>query len=81
MLNLTARPVLRQLAGQIEQGQPVGDPMQGLQSQADWESSLPPDKQREIQEWHQYDASRPMTDPDADAKRFMNGAAEQPPSR
>jgi hypothetical protein len=74
MLNLTARPVLRQLAAQIEQGEAVGDPMHGFQSEADWESSLPPDKQREVQEWRQYDASRPMTDPDADAKRFMNGA-------
>ena len=73
MLNLTARPLLRQIAGQIEQGQAVGDPMHGFQSQADWEASLPPDKQREMQEWHQYDASRPMTDPDADAKKFMNG--------
>ena len=54
-------------------GQAVGDPMHGFQSQADWEASLPPDKQREMQEWHQYDASRPMTDPDADAKKFMNG--------
>jgi hypothetical protein len=80
MLNLTARPLLRQIAGQIEQGQAVGDPMHGFQSEADWESSLPPDKQREVQEWRQYDASRPMTDPDADAKRFMNGGAEQPPS-
>jgi hypothetical protein len=80
MLNLTARPVLRQIAGQIEQGAAVGDPMHGFQSEADWESSLPPDKQREMQEWRQYDASRPMTDPDADAKRFMNRTAEQPPS-
>ena len=69
MLNLTARPLLRQIAGQIEQGQAVGDPMHGFQSQADWEASLPPDKQRQMQEWRQYDASRPMTDPDADAKR------------
>ena len=80
MLNLTARPLLRQLAGQIEQGQAVGDPMHGFQSQADWEASLPPDKQREVQEWRQYDASRPMTDPNADAQKFLNGGAEQAPS-
>ena len=73
MPNLTARPVLRQLAGQIEQGEAVGDPLHGFQSEADWESSLPPDKQREVQEWRHYDASRPMTDPDADAQKFMNG--------
>src|SRR3982750_4846728 len=74
MLNLTARPVLRQLAGQIEQGRAVGDPMHGFQSQADWEASLPPEKQKQMQEWRQYDASRPMTDPDAAANKFLNGA-------
>jgi hypothetical protein len=74
MLNLTARPLLRQLAGQIEHGQAVGDPMHGFQSEADWEASLPPDKQKQMQEWRQYDASRPMTDPDSDAKKFLNGA-------
>ena len=72
MLNLTARPLLRQLAGQIEQGEAVGDPMHGFQSEADWEGSLPPDRQRQMQEWRQYDASRPSVDPDADAAKAMN---------
>jgi len=72
MLNLAARPLLRQLAEQIEQGQPATMP--GYQSEADWESSLPPEKQEQVQQWRQYDASRPMVDPDADAQRSMNGA-------
>ena len=73
MLNLTAKPVLQKLAEQIESGEALGDPMQGFQSEADWESSLPQDQQKKVQEWRQYDASRPMTDPSADAKRYLGG--------
>ncbi len=73
MLNLTARPVLQKLAEQIESGEMIGDPMHGFESQADWESSLQPDQQKKIQEWRQYDASRPTTDPNADAKRYLSG--------
>lgn len=72
LLNLTFRPVLQKLAAQIESGAQIGDPMRGFQSQADWESSLPPDKQRQMEEWRQYDASRPTTDPNADAQRYLN---------
>jgi hypothetical protein len=72
LLNLTFRPVLQKLAEQMESGAQIGDAMRGFQSQADWQSSLPPDKQRQIQEWRQYDASRPITDPNADAQRYLN---------
>jgi len=75
MLNLTAKPLLRKLAEQIEKGQAIGGPMQGFQSEADWESSLPPDKQEQVQEWRQYDAARPMVDPDAAAENYMGGNA------
>lgn len=71
MLNLlTLRPLLKQIAGQIEQGQPAAIP--GM-SQADWEAKLSPDEQHQMQEWQQYDAARPTTDPNADAQRFMDG--------
>jgi hypothetical protein len=74
MLNLTARPVLQQLAAQIEKGD--GDAgVPGYQSEADWEASLPPDQQNQMQAWRQYDASRPTTDPDADARAYMNGGS------
>ena len=73
LLNITLRPVLQKLADQIERGETVGDPMHGFQSQADWEASLPPDKQKQIQEWRQYDASRPMVDPNADAQKYLKG--------
>ena len=77
----TDHAVLRDtLAGtskaQIEAGDAVADPMQGVQSDADREAALPPDKQKQEQEWRQYDASRPMTNPDEDAKRFMNGGSD-----
>jgi hypothetical protein len=72
MLNLTARPLLKQLADQIEQGN-TADPMSGFMSEAEWESQLPPDQQKQVQEWRQYDAAKPMVDPDADAKKFMQG--------
>jgi hypothetical protein len=70
MLNLLmVRPLLQKLGQQIEQGQEMQVP--GM-SEAEWESSLSPDQQRQEQEWRQYDASRPTVDPDADAARFMN---------
>lgn len=75
MLNLTAKPLLRQLAEQIEKGQAIGGPMQGFQTRAEWESSLPPDKQEQVQEWREYDASRPTLDPDAAAENYMGGNA------
>jgi len=74
MFNLTMRPVLQKLAEDIEKGQSLGDPMQGYQSEADWESSLPPEKQKQVQEWRQYEASKPMVDPNAEAQRYMNGS-------
>lgn len=73
MLNLTARPVLQKLAQQIEAGEALGDPMEGFQSEADWESSLPADQQKQIQQWRQYDAARPTSDPNADAQRYLHG--------
>jgi hypothetical protein len=73
MLNLAARPLLKQLAMQIEQGGPIGDPMHGFVSQAEWESQLPPGQREQVQEWRQYDASRPMVDPNAAAQNYMDG--------
>ena len=75
MLNLTARPLLQQVAGQIERGETATMP--GYQTAADWESSLPPDQQKQVQEWRQYDATRPMTDPNADAQNYVSGSGGQ----
>ena len=70
MLNLLmVRPLLQQVGQQIEQGQEV---QVAGPSEAEWESSLSPDQQRDVQEWRQYDASRPSVDPDADAAKAGN---------
>ena len=72
MLNLFAiRPQLQKLAEQIEKGEPALMP--GYQSQAEWEPSLSPEEQREVQEYRQDEAARPSVNPDADAQRYLNG--------
>ena len=75
VFNLTLRPVLRQLAAQIENGAAVSDPLQGGgEAQAAWEAEQTPERQREVQKWRQYDAARPTVDPNAAAREFMQGS-------
>jgi hypothetical protein len=68
VFNLTFRPSMKKFAEQVEQGGAVGDPTRGFQSRAEWEAQLSPDEQRRLQEWQQYDASRPMVDPNEAAQ-------------
>jgi hypothetical protein len=71
MLNLlTVRPLLQQLARQIESGAPTSI---GGMSQADWEAQQSAEDQRRIQQWRQYEATAPTTDPNADAQRYLKG--------
>jgi len=71
MLNLLAvRPLLQQLARQIETGQQASI---GGMTEADYEAQLPEDQQKQIEAWRQYDASRPMVDPSEDAKNYIQG--------
>ena len=73
MLNLTFKPVLEQLAAQIEQGQAAT--IQGIsegEAEAQWESNLSDEQRQQVSEYRQYEASQPMTDPDADAQRYGN---------
>ena len=71
MLNLLAvRPLLQQLAQQIETGQQASI---GGMTEADYEAQLPEDQQKQIEAWRQYDASRPMVDPGEDAKNYIQG--------
>ena len=70
MLNLAARPLLARLADQIEKGE-TGAADFG--SDGNREDQLTPDQRNEVQEWRQYDATRPTTDPDASAQQYMNG--------
>ena len=73
MLNLAARPTLQQLATQIEQGETaeIGGAAPG-EAETQWEQNLSDDQRNQLQEWRQYDATRPTTDPNADAAGYMN---------
>ena len=71
MLNLTFKPVLQQLAAQIEQGQAAT--IQGIsegEAEAQWELNLSDEQRQQVSEYKQYEATQPMTDPDADAQRY-----------
>jgi hypothetical protein len=74
MLNLTMKPVLRQIADQIEQGQAAT--FQGMtegEAETQWESQLNDEQREDVAEWRKYDATRPAVNPDADAEQHMNG--------
>lgn len=74
MLNLTFKPVLQQLATQIEQGQAAS--FEGLsegEAEARWESNLTAEQRDEVSQYQQYEATRPAVDPDADARRYESG--------
>ncbi|HUP68074.1 MAG TPA: hypothetical protein VM145_07685 [Sphingomicrobium sp.] len=73
LLNLTFRPVLRALAEDIEKGQGIAS-IPGFTSRADWESSLPPERQSEVQAWRQYEATQPVVDPDAAAQNYLSSS-------
>ena len=74
MLNLTMKPVLKQLANEIEQGQAATfQRMSPGEAEAQWESQLNEEQRQEVADWRQYDATRPAVDPTADAQHYMNG--------
>jgi len=71
MLNLSAKPVLRQLAQQIEQGgapDAFGAAVAG-QTRAEWEAGLTDQERAQVEEWRQYEATRPAVDPSAAGRR------------
>jgi hypothetical protein len=74
MLNLAARPLLKQVASQIEQGQLARfDGMSEGEAEAQWENNLTDDQKNDVAEWRQYDATRPAVDPDAAAQNYASG--------
>lgn len=74
MLNLTARPMLRQLAAQIEQGESASLAQPGdSDAEAQGESNLSTEQQQQVGEWQQYQATRPAVDPDAQAHTYLAG--------
>lgn len=68
MLNLAARPVLQQLASQIEQGTPADLGLTAGEAQAQWEAQLNDEQRAQVSAWRQYDATRPSVDPSAAAQ-------------
>ena len=63
MLNLSARPVLQQLAGQIERGVTADFGVSSSNAQAQWEANLSNEERSAVAEWRQYEATRPAIDP------------------
>lgn len=74
MLNLAARPMLKQVASEIEQGQLARfDGMSEGEAEAQWENNLTDEQKNDVAEWRQYDATRPAVDPNADAQNYVSG--------
>lgn len=71
MFNIGLKKPLKQLAAEIEQGGAVGASMGDYLSPADWESQLPVNQREQVQEWRQYEATRPTTDPNAAARAYL----------
>jgi hypothetical protein len=68
VFNLTFRPSMKKFAEQVERGQAMASP-------AGWGAPPSPEQERQIQEWRQYDATRPAVDPNEAASDYMNMAS------
>lgn len=77
MLNLSARPLLQQVASEIEQGQIASFGDMAPDPEAQWEANLNTEQREEVSEYRQYEATQPAMDPNADAQNAMNGASGQ----
>jgi hypothetical protein len=75
MLNLSMRPLLRQLAQQIEEGGSAGDAFQGWSpgdTEAQWEANLSDVQREQVSAYQQYQSTRPAVDPNAAAQNYEN---------
>lgn len=72
-LNLAARPLLREIASQIEKGGPAQIAPQAFQtdSEAQWEQGLSEEQRQGLQRSREYDATRPSSDPNAAAAKYL----------
>lgn len=72
-LNLAARSLLRQIASQIEQGQmaQIAAPITEADAESQWEQNLSDEQRDAVQQYREYDATRPSTDPEAAAANYM----------
>lgn len=74
MLNLSLKPVLEELATKIDEGEIASfDGLTSADAEAQWESNLSTDQREQVSQWQQYQATRPASDPDADAKNYASG--------
>jgi hypothetical protein len=74
MLNLAFRPVLRQVAQQIEQGAPADLGMSEDGARAAWEGNLSDEDRARVADWQQYEATKPAVDPNAAARNSGDGS-------
>ena len=69
MLNLAAKPMLERLADQIDRdGEAAFGGIEPADAATEWQNNLTDEQREQMQEWQQYDATRPTLDPDADAQ-------------
>jgi hypothetical protein len=75
-LNLAARPLLRQIAAGIEQGTQaqIMPQMTQADAEAQWEQNLTDEQRQGLQQYNQYEATRPAVDPNAAAANYMGNA-------
>ena len=74
MLNLAARPLLAEITQEIDRGEMAkftGPTSEG-EADAQWEQNLSDEQRNNVQEWRQYDATQPTSDPDAAASNYMD---------
>jgi hypothetical protein len=72
LLNLTFRPVLKSIGEDIDKEQDFASILRSG-SEAQGAGTLSPDQQRQMEQAQQYEAARPITDPNADAERYLRG--------
>ena len=76
MLNLSMRPLLRQLASQIEEGgTPELERLTAADAEAQWEANLTDQQRQQVTAYQQYQATRPAVDPNAAAQNFVSGSS------
>jgi len=68
MLNIAMKDPLREFAGQVEEVGGVYDSASGSSAAPE---QLTPEQQRQVDEWRQYEASRPAVDPNAAASGYL----------
>lgn len=72
MLNLTFKPLLHELAVQIEEGRSGRfPPVNQADSGAEWEANLRAEQRDDVARWREDEATQPAVDPDAAAQSYM----------